>query len=136
MVVFKRRRPVRGEAEFHTGADSSTPAVVAGRCRSDNAACEDIIAIGDHGRAALSINERGVEGIARLSREQAERIHPRPIGIGWRKDAYIAAAQVGPIALEFQPEHPRVALKAITDLTTGNAARGGMTSVARNEGAR
>src|SRR6202046_4255040 len=75
MVVFNGHRPARGKAVFNTDTHGATPAVVAGRRRDNRAAGEDVIAIGDDGRAALYIEQGGVPGITYLAGEQTERVH-------------------------------------------------------------
>src|SRR3954468_4747366 len=124
VVVFDRGRPVRREAELETGADGAAPAGVADGVRELNvrSGIEGAETVAGDGTAALHVEQHIAEGIADLAGEEAERADARFDGDVRIEGARVAALEVGPVALSFQPEHPAAGLPAIADLTTGRAA--------------
>src|SRR5271169_1759544 len=136
MIVFNGCRPVRGEAEFDAAADRATPTVVARGCRHNDAAGEDVVAIGNNGRAALEIEQRCVPGVPNLAGEQPERVDAGAIDARVIVDADIAALQVGPITLEFKSIYPGAGLPTETNLRTSHAARRAVASVRRAKDTR
>ena len=81
-----------------------------------------VLVVGD-GRAALHVEQGVVPGVTDLAGEQTEGVDLRTVGQGAPKTRLVFdAAQIGPVALRFEAEHPGAGLPAVADLTTGNAA--------------
>src|SRR5262249_53278654 len=88
-----------------------------------------VLVVGD-GRAALHVPEHVVPGVTDLTGEQADRIDLALVAVAdaerskasRHQEAGVAAAQVGPVTLGFDAEHPVGSLPAIADLTTDHAA--------------
>ena len=123
VIVLDRRPTSSGRSRIEADADRSTPAGVVTGARKQRATgsvdvctCSRVTAHRPLRRTAL------VGGPADLTGEQAEGVDLRVVDEAREERADIAAAQVSPVALCFEAEHPGAGLRAITDLAAGNAA--------------
>jgi len=137
VVVLDAGRPVRSEAEFEPGADRAAPAGVVNGVRNLNAGSrrEAVKTIGNHGGAALHVEQHVVPGVANLAGEQTERIDTAVIAEGRKCEAGITASEVGPVALRFEAKHPVGGLPAVADLTADGAAGRIVATFSDNENA-
>src|SRR6478736_9090499 len=123
MVVFDTHGPIRREAILDSDTHGATPAGRA--CRGKFKAgkgVEDAEPIAGHRRAALEVEQRRVPGVADLAGEQADAI-----GFGAGRESRVdqadaRVAEIRPIALSFQTEHPVAGLPAVADLAAGDAS--------------
>ena len=82
------------------------------------------------GGAALHVQQDVFPGIADLARNQPEPVDARTVmGVKTKaesrvidEEAIIATAEIGPVALAFDTDHPIGELPPVTDLTTDRAA--------------
>src|ERR1700682_2016087 len=129
MIVHDAHRPARGKAVSKPDAGRAAPPGVGPGGANDYRCGDNILETGGgYCAAAFHIQQRIAPGITDLSGEKPERVDPRAVGCIARNGkekciADLGASQAGPIALRLKPEHPRVALRAITKLPAGSAAR-------------
>src|ERR1700756_2680565 len=124
MVVFNTGRPIRREAILPTDAHGAAPARVA--CRGQfNAAwrVKDAKAIACHRATALDVEQRRIPSVTDLTREKADAVSFHAGRERRIDDAESRVAEVGPISLGLQADHPATApLPAITDLAADDAS--------------
>src|ERR1700722_7470401 len=134
MIVLDTNRPVRRETEFETSADGAAPTgfVRRGEHRVGDP-IERVILIAGDGGTALYVKQDVVPGVANLTSKQPKRIDPRTVKVRRKEEARIAAAEIGPVALTFDTEHPVRRLPAIADLATNRATGGVMTAFRRSQ---
>src|SRR4051812_4160926 len=120
VIILDAERPVRSEGVFHAGANRAAPAGLLGTI--DHRAEEHtFVAVVGHRSTALDVEQDVVGGIADLAGEQAERVDLAAVNRE-SKEADVRTAEIGPVALRFETEHPVAGLPAIADLTTDGAA--------------
>src|SRR6267142_962308 len=124
VVVCDGGRPVRREAIFQTDSNHAAPTgviVAVERNASERIVAPEPVV---HDRcAALHVEQNVVDRVADLTGEKAERVDLRAIGERRAgKKARAGTAEISPVTLSFESEHPGAGLPAITDLTAGNTA--------------
>src|SRR5712671_6681696 len=129
VIVCDGGRPVRREAIFHTDSNHAAPTgvIVAVERNASDRIVAPVPVVYDR-CAALHVEQNVVDRVADLTGEKAERVDLRAIG-EWRtgeergdEEARAGTAEISPIPLSFESEHPGAGLPAIANLTAGNAA--------------
>src|SRR6476659_5311210 len=142
MVVFDTKRPVRCEAIFKSNTGGAAPAGRAGRGQFNAGnRFEDAKAVAGHRRTALYVEQRLIPSVADLAGEEANTIGFGASGDEARtgkrineKQAGPRAAEIRPIALSFQAEHPLTGLPTVADLSADDTSgpRGAAVSEAKD----
>src|SRR3977135_463876 len=107
MVVFETNRPVLREANSETSTNCTAPTSFIRRGEQPAGdPTERIILVAGDGGTAFYVEQDIVPGIANLTSKQPTCIDPRTVKVGRKEHAGIATAEIGPVALTFDPEHP------------------------------
>src|SRR5262249_25110609 len=123
MVVLDTDRPVLREPKFETSTDCAAPTGFVGRGEQRTGGpTEGLILVAGDGGTAFDVEQNLVPGVADLPFNQPKRIDLRTVEVGCKEETDVAAAEIGPVALTFHPEHPTGPLPAIADLTADRAA--------------
>src|ERR1700754_2332672 len=125
IVVLDADGPIRRNTVLQTGADHAAPASAfgIGEARTSYRAIQAEILTADRS-ATLCVEEYVVRGVADLPGKQAEPVERRFERVGRILQADAGVANVGPVTLGFETEHPRAGLPAIAELTADQSTTG------------
>lgn len=123
VVILDAGGPTWREADFDTGAERATPThvVVSGNLGPIYHRV-DVIGIACHRSAALGVEQHGIERVADVAGQQAQRICLGANDACREGGADIGAAEVGPVALTFDAVDRIEYLPTIADLAADGAS--------------